>query len=182
MWYLSHKHSKYGGPVAEPGIVPIGVSAPALQRSRRSRRKGYAADFNVWHERWKEGEVVGTPALPQLLALAVQLARIEAETLATRYKRHRRMSQLVHGWAKSRSWKHVAPADYLLPSVSCLRPPIGLQAPQIVAALRDRGYLVDDGYGKLKGQILRIGHMGDWQEADLEELLAALDQAAEGVS
>lgn len=157
-----------------PGIVPIGVSQKALERSRASRRKGYAGDFSLWQERWKECEVVATPALPQLYALNYQLAQIEAETLPARWERHQRMLNMTSDWAKRHGWRTFAPQDFLLPSVSCLLPPLGEDTTPWVAALRDRGYLIDGGYGRLNGQVLRIGHMGDWREKDLAGLLQAL--------
>ena len=160
-----------------PGIVPIGVSARALERSRKSRRRGYAFNFTLWQERWADGEVVGTPAIPQLLALDYQLSRIRAEPLFGRWARHSRMSKRTKEWARAHGWRPFAKAEPHLWSVSCLLPPRKQNTAPIVAALRRRGYLVDDGYGQLKGLVLRIGHMGDWQEEDLEGLLGELSEA-----
>ena len=64
----------------------------------------------------------------------------------------------------------------LLPSVSCLIPPGNRDTTPLVATLRRRGYLVDEGHGRLKAQVVRIGHMGDWQEGDLEGLLRVLGE------
>ncbi|HEX7342735.1 MAG TPA: aminotransferase class V-fold PLP-dependent enzyme, partial [bacterium] len=160
-----------------PGIVPVGVSDRALKRSERSRRRGYAYDFTLWHDRWAEGEVVATPALPQLYALDYQLARIEAEGLASRWQRHARMLTLSQEWALAHGWRTFAENGSLLASVSCLIPLTNRNTAPIVEALRRRGYLVDEGYGRLKARIVRIGHMGDWQEEDLEGLLQALGEA-----
>jgi aspartate aminotransferase-like enzyme len=160
-----------------PGIVPVGVSERALKRSQKSRRRGYAYDFALWQERWAEGEVVATPALPQLYALDHQLARIEAEGLEARWQRHSRMLILTQEWAHAHGWRPFAENGSHLASASCLMPMAGGNTTPIVEALRRRGYLVDEGYGKLKARVVRIGHMGDWQEEDLEELLQALGEA-----
>jgi len=157
-----------------PGVVPVGVSDRALKRSERSRRKGYAFDFTLWHSRWMEGEVVATPALPQLYALEYQLARIEEEGIEARWQRHSRLLALTQEWAQSHGWRPFAGEKSLLAPVSCLIPPGNGDTTPIIAALRRRGYLVDEGCGRLRAQVVRIGHMGDWQEEDLEGLLRAL--------
>lgn len=157
-----------------PGIAPVGVSEKALERSRSSKRKGYALDFNLWRERWEQHQTVATPALPQLRALNYQLEKIESETLNARWDRHLRMSQMTLNWAAEHRWLSFSPEGFRLPTVSCLRPQSGRKTTPIVEALLERGYLIDDGYGKLKGRTLRIGHLGDWKESDLKELQAAL--------
>ena len=39
-----------------------------------------------------------------------------------------------------------------------------------------RGFAMDKGYGKIKGETFRIGHMGDFQVAKLQEVFAGLDE------
>jgi aspartate aminotransferase-like enzyme len=157
-----------------PGVVPVGVSEKALKRSETSSRKGYATDFVLWKERWDENQTVATPAIPQLRALDLQLERIEKETLKARWKRHRRLSESTLEWARQHGWIPFAPEGYSLPSISCLRPLDGRKTQPIIEGMREEGYLIDGGYGKLKNRTLRIGHMGNCSEGDLQELLEAL--------
>jgi aspartate aminotransferase-like enzyme len=164
-----------------PGISPVGVSPRANRMARSSFRKGYAFDFNLWQDRWKHQEVVCTPALPQLRALDFQLSRIEKETLPVRWERHRKLQRLTLDWAAKAGWKPCSPEGYLLPSVSCLKSPIARgETRPVVETMLTRGYLIDGGYGKLADQTIRIGHMGDWQEEDLKEMLAVLGNAVKG--
>ncbi len=160
-----------------PGVVPLGVSEKALQRSRNATRKGYAADFILWKERWDDNQTVATPAIPQLQALNRQLERIEREGLEARWRRHSRLSRKTLEWARRHEWVSFAPEDYLLPSISCLRPADGRRTQPITEVMRQRGYWVDGGYGKLKDRTLRIGHMGECREDDLDDLLQALSSA-----
>ena len=45
-----------------------------------------------------------------------------------------------------------------------------------IKKLRERHrFVIDGGYGKLKGKTFRISNMGDETEATMRELLAALD-------
>ena len=41
-------------------------------------------------------------------------------------------------------------------------------------AMKGRGYTISAGYGALKDQTIRIGHMGDHTVAELDALLAVL--------
>jgi aspartate aminotransferase-like enzyme len=42
---------------------------------------------------------------------------------------------------------------------------------------KDQGFLIDGGYGKIKGTTFRISNMGDETEATMTELYAALDNS-----
>ena len=41
--------------------------------------------------------------------------------------------------------------------------------------VKDQGFLIDGGYGKIKGTTFRISNMGDETEATMQQLYAALD-------
>ena len=42
---------------------------------------------------------------------------------------------------------------------------------------KDQGFLIDGGYGKIKGTTFRISNMGDETEATMNQLFAALDKS-----
>jgi len=58
--------------------------------------------------------------------------------------------------------------------VTCIRLPEGRTGPQVVEEARKRGFALATGYGKLKDESFRIGHMGDHTVAGLEALLDVL--------
>ena len=43
--------------------------------------------------------------------------------------------------------------------------------------LKDQGFLIDGGYGKIKGTTFRVSNMGDETEATMGQLFAAMDNA-----
>ena len=43
--------------------------------------------------------------------------------------------------------------------------------------VKDEGFLIDGGYGKIKGTTFRISNMGDETETTMNRLCAALDKA-----
>jgi aspartate aminotransferase-like enzyme len=55
-----------------------------------------------------------------------------------------------------------------------VRCPPGLTGPQVAAAIRKHGFQIATGYGRMKDESFRIGHMGDHTVDRLEALLDAL--------
>jgi aspartate aminotransferase-like enzyme len=61
-------------------------------------------------------------------------------------------------------------------TVSCLRVPHGMSGRSIVRAMKGRGWVIGSGYGPLKEETVRIGHMGDHTPERLSELLTTLEE------
>lgn len=51
---------------------------------------------------------------------------------------------------------------------------LNIDTKKMVSTLIDKGYRITDGYGPLEGKTFRIGHMGELQLTDLEEMLKVL--------
>jgi len=60
------------------------------------------------------------------------------------------------------------------PTVTTVRMPGDAGSPAVVAEMKDRGWVIGGGYGKLKESTFRIGHMGDHTVEELELLLDQL--------
>ena len=52
-----------------------------------------------------------------------------------------------------------------------------VDVPKLQKLVKDQGFLIDGGYGKIKGKTFRISNMGDETEATMNPLIAALDKA-----
>ncbi len=52
-----------------------------------------------------------------------------------------------------------------------------VDAAKLQKLVKERGFLIDGGYGKIKGTTFRISNMGDETEASMNPLIAALDEA-----
>jgi aspartate aminotransferase-like enzyme len=112
-------------------------------------------------------------------ALDVQLDRILAEGMEARWQRHADLYRRTSEWAAARGLEYATAADARSPTVSCLEAPPGMAAPELVKRLAARGYTVGGGYGDWKESTFRIGHMGEVQISDLDELLATIDEVSE---
>jgi aspartate aminotransferase-like enzyme len=52
-----------------------------------------------------------------------------------------------------------------------------IDAAKLQKLMKDRGILIDGGYGKIKGTTFRISNMGDETVASIHSLIGALDES-----
>ena len=52
-----------------------------------------------------------------------------------------------------------------------------VDVPKLQALVKDQGFLIDGGYGPIKGKTFRLSNMGDETESSMRQLYAALDHA-----
>jgi aspartate aminotransferase-like enzyme len=115
-----------------------------------------------------------TPAHTLILALRAALRRIREEGIENVWRRHRVMSEACQAGVRALGLElfSARPAEGL----TAFRVPEGLKDSQIRNRLVDRfGITTVGGQGKLKGQIVRIGHLGYMDELDVVAGLAALE-------
>ena len=169
--------SSQKGLAIPPGIAVFAVSERAVAQSEKERYKGMYFDLLQFVKAAAEGSVPYTPSIPHVYALGRQLREmIEVETLEKRYERHRRMRELTRemtiGFADP-----LPPPEAQSPSVTTLRLRSG-SAPALVQRMRGRGYTIASGYGRMKDETFRIGHMGDVSLDDLRAMLEVLAEEA----
>ncbi|MEE8176285.1 MAG: alanine--glyoxylate aminotransferase family protein [Gemmatimonadota bacterium] len=168
-----------------PGISLAAASEAALSRAREIEHRGFYFDLLNFEKHAANRMTPTTPAVSILFALLHQLRRICEEGLEERWARHQAMADRTHAWVEElatstgRSFGVVAAAEYRSPTVTGVRlpDPSLMDGPEVVRRVRERGYVVAAGYGKLKKESIRIGHMGDHTLDQLEDLLAELTEA-----
>lgn len=169
-----------------PGLAFGVASERALDRAESVEARSHYFDFVDFQRRVRKGQTPNTPAVSLLFALRAQLDRIAREGVEARWSRHGEMAALVHEWVEGRArrtgmpFRVLAPEGFRSPTVTAVELPPGRSGPGVAASLKERGYTIAPGYGKLKERTVRIGHMGDHTVSQLESLLAALDDALEG--
>ena len=165
-----------------PGLAFAVVSPRLLERARTLPDRGYYLDLVRYAEQAQRHQTPTTPALTLLLAARAQLRRIEAETPAARFRRHDELAARCHARVERlRNVRGVdvavlAPAGERSPTVTCIRLPADRRGPAVAAALRERGFVIGAGYGRLKDETVRVGHMGDHTVARLDAVMDALER------
>lgn len=167
---------------APPGLVPFAVSARAEERARAVEHRGFYTDLVRYLDKHRAGGPITTPAIPVAYALDRQVARILEEGVEARWARHAHLQDRVESWIAGRGgelgFSFAAASGARSPTVSSLRPPPGLPAPELVRRLAGRGFTLGGGYGAWKESTFRIGHMGEVGPSDLDTLLAEIEAAA----
>ncbi len=159
-----------------PGLGLAAVSDRALARARSKKERGWYFDF-VQLEKYlvDRQSTPATPAVSLIYALDVQLDRIMAEGIEARFARHRRLADQVRTWAANRFSLYAA-EGYRSQTVTTIRKSRPIDIPALNAALRQHDMVIANGYGPIREETFRIGHMGEMQSSDLDVLLPEIDR------
>ncbi len=172
-----------------PGAGVFAVSEEYIERAAAHSNRGWFLDPVRILKGHADRKPPNTPAIPLYRALAKQLNDIGAGVGLTgddvgltgaaawtaRFRRHQRMRHTTLNWALKHGLAPFPEGDLSSPTVSCIRAG-SINVADFVAGLKQRGHTIVNGYGPLKGETFRIGHMGDHSEADLADLLRAADE------
>ncbi|HWE40582.1 MAG TPA: alanine--glyoxylate aminotransferase family protein [Isosphaeraceae bacterium] len=157
-----------------PGLAFVAVSPKAWARIDAFDATSFYFNLKLARKKMKEFDTPFTPAHTLILALRESLRRIQAEGIEAVWERHRRMSAACQAGIQALGLELFSsrPAEGL----TAFYVPEGLKDADIRGRLYDRfGITVVGGQDKLKGKILRVGHMGYTDELDVVAGLAALE-------
>ena len=109
-----------------------------------------------------------------------------AEGQEARYARHARLAQMTRDWAVGHGFTLFPEKNYESVTLTCINngaKPGGrtIDVAKFQKLVRDQGFLIDGGYGKIKGTTFRISNMGDETESTMRPLYAAMDKAIKQV-
>ena len=159
-----------------PGLA-FGVAQPrVLERAEQKQNRGIYFDFIEFERNIHNNQTPNTPAVSLLYALAEQCAYIEEEGLANRLARHRAMAERTWAWCDESGLEILALPQFRAPTVTTIRCPAGWTGPKVAAAVKQRGFQIATGYGRMKDESFRIGHMGDHTPDGVESLLEVLSE------
>ncbi len=165
-----------------PGLSFAVASERMMQRSAECRRKGLYFDLLELAKYLERGETPTTPALSLMFALQEQLGFIGSEGMERRWARHSAMAEQCWEWVREMREERgvplrvLAPEGHRSPTVTCISLPEGRSGPEVAGLMRERGFVIGSGYGRLKAGTIRVGHMGDHSVDELDELLQALSE------
>lgn len=157
------------------GLAVASVSDRAMQRSAELEDKGWFLDFVRLAQGNEKEQSPTTPSTAHLYALVRQLERIQQEGLRSRFERHTAMAERTRQWATAHGWTILPDAAFASDTVSCIARAQGPDFNPAIERLAAEGLVVSGGYGKLKGETFRIGHMGEHGMKDLNHLLDRFD-------
>jgi aspartate aminotransferase-like enzyme len=157
-----------------PGLAFVAVSPKAWAKIDAFESRSFYFNLKAARKKAKEFDTPYTPAHTLILALRAALRRIKDEGMENIWQRHRKMSEACQAGVTALGLElfSARPAEGL----TAFRVPEGLKDTEIRNKLAQRfGITTVGGQDKLKGKIIRIGHMGYTDEIDVVAALAALE-------
>ena len=159
-----------------PGLAAASVSPTAWEASRSASSPRMYFDWETTREAQSRLDAPFTPAVSLVVALDVALGILLEEGLETAFARHVRLGRACREGAKAMGLELFSPDDDRSAVVTAIRTPDGVDADELVLALRDRfGVTLAPGQGVLKGRAFRIGHIGYYDVFDVATALAAVE-------
>ncbi len=165
-----------------PGLSFAVASERMMERARTLPGRGFYFDLVRFEAQLEKLQTPTTPAVTLFYSTAEQLGRIHRETMEARWARHRALSDRTVQWVEETAaelrpgMRVFAAAGHRSPTVTCIGLPESGDGPKVVAGMRERGFVLGGGYGKLKPDAFRIGHMGDHDLAALDLVLEHLTE------
>ena len=159
-----------------PGMAVFAVSEAAMERAKTNTNRGYYFDFIEFAKNAAANNTPCTPAISLLFGLQFILKGIATETFAARRARHAKTNAMIHAWGAKHNFELFAPAGNRSFALTCFITPAGFDLSGFIKNLKSKhNFLINGGYGKIKGTTFRISNMGNETEAPIQELIDAMD-------
>ncbi|MCS7006536.1 MAG: aminotransferase class V-fold PLP-dependent enzyme, partial [Gaiellaceae bacterium] len=163
--------------MAPPGLSVVTVSEAAWARTERATSPRFYFDWAKLRRALADGSTPSTPAVSVVAQLDAALGLLLAEGLEAAFARHAALGRACREGAKAMGLSLFSPDEERSAVVTAIRVPDGVDARELVRALRDRfGMTVAGGHGELASRIFRIGHIGHYDVFDIAAALAAVEE------
>ena len=163
------------GLMSPPGLATISIAPWALDGIEGDKLPRFYWDLRKARKSLPAGESAWTPAVSLIFAVGEAVSMMREEGLEAWHARHARLGAAMRagGQALGFTLFSRSPAN----GVTALEPPAGVDAGAVVKRLREvHGITVAGGQDHMKGKMIRVGHMGAYDLADLYVVLGALEE------
>jgi aspartate aminotransferase-like enzyme len=166
-----------------PGLSYLAISQRAWDRMESTYNPRYYFDLRKERKNAKNGESAYTPAVALIAALGAALDWIAAQGDGSLTEGRKRLvenaetiSAMTRAAMLALGLKLFAPDAFGTAATAVLAPE-GVDSGLFVKELKSRfGAIITNGQGEMKGQILRIAHLGFFDYMDTISLIAAIEQ------
>ena len=165
-----------------PGLSVFTVSQAALDRAATINDRGYYFDLHEFQKNAEKRMTPSTPSIGHIYALQSKLEDMMVEGLDARFARHAKLAQMTRDWAAGNGFTLFPEPGYESQTLTCVNngaKPGGreIDVPKLQGLMKERGILIDGGYGKIKGKTFRLSSMGDETEETMQSLYGLLDES-----
>src|SRR5947199_1612903 len=144
-----------------PGMALFTCSPAALAKAATLKDRGYYFDFVEFQKNAEQSMTPSTPSIGHIYGLASKLEDIFAEGLDGRYARHRHTNQMTRDWAARHGFTLFPEPGFESVTLTCINNGAKAGGRKVDVAklqklVKDQGFLIDGGYGRIKGTTFRI--------------------------
>jgi aspartate aminotransferase-like enzyme len=159
-----------------PGLGLVAVSEAAVAAAGRQERRAFYLDWERTLKAQAKLDAAFTPAVSLVRAVDVALGLLLDSGLEAAFEHHRKLGRACREGLKAMGLELFSPDEDRSAVVTAARVPDGIDATDVVKALRDRfGITIANGQGELKGKIFRLGHIGWFDVFDITTQIAAVE-------
>ena len=164
-----------------PGLAMVAASPRAWAAAERATMPRFYLDLARHREVLPQGQTPWTPAVSLVFQLDAALSIIAAEGLEGIYARHAACGATARAGLRAMGLDLFADQAHASDTVTSASLPDGVEWSDLDRELLARGLVLAGGQGKLKGRILRIGHLGDVRVGDIVRAMEVLEEGAAAV-
>lgn len=165
--------SSQKGVMTPPGLAFLSLSEAARERMEKPGQPSYYFDMKHALASYEKGDSPWTPPIGLVMGLREALKMIKEEGLESVIERHARNARAVRAAVRALGLE-VFPTVPAACTTAVVIP--DGHAEQIRKHLHDvYGIRIAGGQGRLKGKIVRIGHLGHYFESDIFTVVSAFE-------
>ena len=159
-----------------PGMALFAVSEAGMERAKTIKNRGYYFDFIEFAKNAAVNNTPCTPPISIIFGLQHILREIAKEGFVARQARHAKTNAMIAAWGAKHGFELFAPEGRRSFALTCFKTPEGFDLSGFIKNLKSKhNFLINGGYGKIKGTTFRISNMGNETEATMQELIDAMD-------
>ena len=169
---------------APPGIAAITVSDDAWEVIDKVDSNSYYLDMRKYRKYGNNEppETPYTPSVSLMYAMREALNVIMEEGLESRIKRHHLAAEATRNGVQAIGLELFAQKEVSSATVTAIKMPEGVSDKDMRGTMRDKYKIVlAGGQDHLKGNVFRIGHMGNVTYKDIVTTISALEMTLKGL-
>lgn len=165
------------GWMVPPGMMMIAASTRAWEANKSAKLPRFYFDWEMTRKNLEKWQHPVTPPVSLFYALDLALEEMLDEGREAIFERHRSIGEYVRWRAKEMGLRLLSDHAHASNTVTAIYIPEGIDAKTLLKELRvEDGVIFGGGQGKLEGKILRVGHLGYFEEVDLVEAMDKLER------
>jgi 2-aminoethylphosphonate-pyruvate transaminase len=157
-----------------PGVSFVLVRNEGMRAMQAYPRRSLSLHLPSHWEAQERRSIPFTPSVQAWYALDEALDELLEETVTGRVRRYRTAAQLLREGFAQLGLEPLLPPAHQANSLTALLLPERLTYPRLHDALKERGFVIYEGQGKLQTGIFRVANMGHLTLDDFRRFLSAL--------